>query len=633
VQADQHGAQLFGRHLEQTIATKLEHRGELVGDARVVASRGDTPGVGGLGDIEAEIDIEEQWLGALALVLEHADDAVDAQLVDEDAIAGHWVGEGSSGSDLDEQIRVRQPRRGSAMQIIVPIWLVPALSVLTLSSSLACTPPGATSVAAPPTTNEATPADPLAAEIDDHFRPERFFVPYSSADPSRGAQDNALVTIVVFTDYRHGIESIEGYLDHLLEAHGDELLVVIKPIATNIDDGRDRAALAVWAAAEQGHGWAMHELLVHANGPITEQQARTYAAQIKLPDLARFDAVLASDPNVALKSNIELSQRLGVNDYPFFFVNGAPYTDVVSLADLSGIHTAEHELAVGLIRAGTRPQDLYSAFTNGAPFEREPAIIYRHPFEGRPRSSTTLANGVVIDEFVVGEGEPVRENTVASFNFRGYTTIYLRQDMGSRENPSNLVINDVTRKNGNPIDRVMIEALEGMKPGGKRRVWIPAALVESVGLPVGDLILTVEVVSVDPASSLSGIEAFAGPPISTRTLPNGLEISDYAAGVGTPAQQGDRVGLHYILRLADGTQLDDSHERGDPLVMTIGGGEVIEGVAIGIEGVKIGMLRKLVIPPELGYGEQNIDPIPPNSTLTFYLEIMSVSSPIEVQGE
>ncbi len=89
VEADEHRAQLLGGHLEQAVATKLEHRRDLVGHARVVASRRDAARVRGLRDVEAELDVEQQRLGADALVLEHADDAVDAQVVDEDAIAGH----------------------------------------------------------------------------------------------------------------------------------------------------------------------------------------------------------------------------------------------------------------------------------------------------------------------------------------------------------------------------------------------------------------------------------------------------------------------------------------------------------------------------------------------------------------
>jgi FKBP-type peptidyl-prolyl cis-trans isomerase/protein-disulfide isomerase len=517
-----------------------------------------------------------------------------------------------------------------------------SVPVLALSSSLGCKPSGAISVEAPTTTATSTvPADPLAAWVADQLGPERFFVPYSSADPQRGVQDKALVTIVVFADYGFLPQvELSGHLEQLLSAHGDELLVIIKPIVRHNQPTGKLEALAVLAAAEQGRGWEMHELLVQTKGTFTEDLARSYAAQTGVPDLVRFNATLGLDTHEALQANIADAQRLGVNLHPFSFINGAPYTAVVSFEDLSAIHAAERELAVGLMGAGAGPHEVYSTIMKGARSEREPALTYRHPFDGPPLSDgKTLPNNVVVEDFVLGEGEPVHEDTLITYNFRGYSTIDPKQIMGSRARASKLLVSDLGRAQ-DPIARAKIDALLGMQPGGKRRVRIPAEITKSAGIvappddsPVGDLILTVELVSVGPAPILAGLDAFAGKPLRSKKFRNKLATHDYVAGEGEGAKQGDVVAVHYIGHLADGTAFDSSHGRGDELMVTLGGNQVIPGFDLGLEGVRAGMLRKIVIPPELGYGKEQRGPIPAGSTLTFYVQIMSITPAPEPKAE
>jgi FKBP-type peptidyl-prolyl cis-trans isomerase/protein-disulfide isomerase len=520
---------------------------------------------------------------------------------------------------------------------IVKFVFVPALPVLALSFSLGCKPSGATPVDVPTTTNASTTApnvDPLATYVADHFGPDRFVVPYSSADVRRGAQDRALVTIVVFTDY--GLPQsarLTHHLDQLLEAHGDELLVMIKPISRQDEPTGELDALAVLAAAEQDRGWEMHELLIETRDPSKKMDYRNLAAQIGVPDLARFDAALGLGATATLQANAALAQQLGVNTSPFLFVNGAPYTDVVSFDDLRGIHTAERELAVGLVEAGAPRQEVYSTIVRDAPSKREPAITYRRPFDGPPLpDGKTLANNIVIEDFVLGEGEPVREDTLVTYHFRVYSTIDPKQIMESGAAGSKLLINDRGRNN-DPISRAMIDAVQDMKPGGKRRVQIPAKIVE-IGAPPGspsngDLIATIELVSVGPAPVIAGLDAFAGKPLRSKKFHNKLSTHDYVIGEGEAAKQGDLVALHYIAHLADGTEFDNSHGRGDELTVTLAGKQVIPGFDLGLEGVRTGMLRKIVIPPELGYGDVQRGPIPAGSTLTFYVQIMSISPPAE----
>lgn len=107
--------------------------------------------------------------------------------------------------------------------------------------------------------------------------------------------------------------------------------------------------------------------------------------------------------------------------------------------------------------------------------------------------------------------------------------------------------------------------------------------------------------------------------------PSGLYVEDVATGEGEPATAGQTVSVHYTGWLPDGTQFDSSHDRGEPIVFTLGAGEVIEGWDQGVSGMRVGGRRKLVIPPALGYGAEGAGGvIPPDATLVFDVELMEV---------
>ncbi len=112
-----------------------------------------------------------------------------------------------------------------------------------------------------------------------------------------------------------------------------------------------------------------------------------------------------------------------------------------------------------------------------------------------------------------------------------------------------------------------------------------------------------------------------------------LQIETLTAGDGITAEAGKRVSVHYEGRLADGSVFDASRPRGQPFAFTIGAGQVIRGWEEGVDGMQVGASRRLTIPPELGYGSEGAgDVIPPNATLVFEIELLSVSDPI-VLGE
>ena len=107
-----------------------------------------------------------------------------------------------------------------------------------------------------------------------------------------------------------------------------------------------------------------------------------------------------------------------------------------------------------------------------------------------------------------------------------------------------------------------------------------------------------------------------------------LSAEDLVIGTGEEAASGNTLTMHYTGWLYSnghrGKKFDSSHG-GQPFVFTLGAGEVIEGWDRGIEGMKVGGKRELIIPPEMGYGASGAPPdIPPNSALIFEVELLKV---------
>ena len=106
---------------------------------------------------------------------------------------------------------------------------------------------------------------------------------------------------------------------------------------------------------------------------------------------------------------------------------------------------------------------------------------------------------------------------------------------------------------------------------------------------------------------------------------SGLKIFDQALGSGAIAKSGHLVTVHYVGALEDGKQFDSSRARGQPFTFRLGAGQVIQGWEEGVQGMKVGGKRKLVIPSYLGYGERGIGPIPGNATLVFEVELIKIA--------
>ena len=137
--------------------------------------------------------------------------------------------------------------------------------------------------------------------------------------------------------------------------------------------------------------------------------------------------------------------------------------------------------------------------------------------------------------------------------------------------------------------------------------------------------------SEDSASSTPEAAATSEATKPEITVPKGkapkkLVINDIKEGTGAEAKAGSNVTVQYVgISFKNGRQFDASWDRGEPFPFQLGAGSVIPGWDQGVEGMKVGGRRQLVIPPDLAYGPQGSPPaIGPNETLVFVIDLLSV---------
>ena len=167
------------------------------------------------------------------------------------------------------------------------------------------------------------------------------------------------------------------------------------------------------------------------------------------------------------------------------------------------------------------------------------------------------------------------------------------------------------------------EGVQGMKEGGKRKLFIPAKLgygERGAGgaIPPGaDLVFEVELLKV-----AKPIEV----PTDASKNPSGLRFVDSKKGEGVEASKGRKVVVHYTGWLeTNGKKFDSSVDRKDPFDFKLGAGEVIQGWDEGVEGMRVGGKRRLFIPSKLGYGERGAGrDIPGGANLVFDVELLEV---------
>lgn len=170
------------------------------------------------------------------------------------------------------------------------------------------------------------------------------------------------------------------------------------------------------------------------------------------------------------------------------------------------------------------------------------------------------------------------------------------------------------------------EGIARMREGGKAQLVIPPELgygargAGGVIPPNATLHFDVELVGVQagPPEAPQPVESYT-------TAANGLQYADLLVGNGAEARKGQSATVHYTGWLTDGTSFDSSLNRGQPFTFNLGAGQVIKGWDEGVQGMKVGGKRQLVIPAALGYGSRGAGGvIPPNATLVFEVDLLDL---------
>jgi peptidylprolyl isomerase len=182
----------------------------------------------------------------------------------------------------------------------------------------------------------------------------------------------------------------------------------------------------------------------------------------------------------------------------------------------------------------------------------------------------------------------------------------------------------------------MVSGIAAATASAEAAVAVRAAVVSPLELDPNDPNPTLFIMasSSTPAQDanldqqLAGAADLGGELSATKEVvtPSGLRILDQEVGQGAEAVRGQTVSVNYRGTLANGKEFDSSYGRG-PFRFPLGGGRVIKGWDEGVAGMRVGGKRRLVIPPDLAYGERGAGGvIPPNATLTFEVELLAVGN-------
>jgi peptidylprolyl isomerase len=240
-----------------------------------------------------------------------------------------------------------------------------------------------------------------------------------------------------------------------------------------------------------------------------------------------------------------------------------------------------------------------------------------------------LAPGVEYRDLAVGTGEPCPPAARGLVRYTGWL-------------PDGTVF-DSTRDRGGvatEFDLATVipgwqDGVPGMRVGGVRKLVIaPGQGYGAKGHgkvpPNSRLIFEVELLSFTPATPTAppglaklsdGTDPGADDP-ALKDIGEGLKVRDLKVGTGAEAKPGDTVVAHYTGWLMNGAVFDSSVPRGPPPELALG--KMLPGWQKGIPGMKVGGVRKLVIPPALAYGPNRVGIVPPNSTLVVEVGLVGV---------
>ncbi len=252
---------------------------------------------------------------------------------------------------------------------------------------------------------------------------------------------------------------------------------------------------------------------------------------------------------------------------------------------------------------------------------------------------TTLKSGLQYLDDSLGTGREAKADDLVSIHFKGWmvpkdTASELFSDWTTDQSKGMLSLGDSKMRN-QPVKFILNsgsfikgtdEGIVGMKTGGIRTIIIPSKLAygeAGIGFipPNTDLKVVVELLEVKDKVVA---EMWKVDSTLFKSTASGLKYAIISQGNGPAVELNKTVTVHYSGYLLNGTLFDSSVERDEPIMFVVGQGQVMPGWDEGMQLLKKGDKARFIIPPQLGYGEMQLEKIPANSTLIFDTEVIDV---------
>jgi protein-disulfide isomerase len=505
--------------------------------------------------------------------------------------------------------------------------------------------------------------------------------------PSRG-NPNAPVTIIEFADFQCPYcKKSEQALEQVKDAYGDKVRFVWRDFPLTFHPRAEPAAeLARFALATKGEAgfWAIHDALYKTAPALEDSDLEAVATANKLDVQKAMAAVKAKTYASQIEADEILAEDFEVAGTPHFFINGRHLKGAKSFGSLKAVIDEELARADELLKKGTPKTAIYEAAIKSGVAPTEPpkkavaAIPANAPFRGAANAK------IVIQEFAdfqcpyCAKVKPTIDDLLKSYP--GKIKVVWRDDPLSFHADAPLAAEaareayaqkgnegwnkytDLIWANQRDIKRPDLEAYaqqigldmakfnaaldkhthkatidaeskaaQDAEIGGTPAFFVgpyfisgaksPAAFkkVVNLALTLPQDKLTPEVPKPKPVNT---------PPTNKPAppAPTSLVIADTQVGTGREVKTGDKVKVHYVGRLMDGTEFDASRKHGNEgFAFKVGAGQVIKGWDQGLVGMKVGGKRKLTIPADLAYGDRGAGSvIPPKATLVFDIELLSI---------
>lgn len=494
--------------------------------------------------------------------------------------------------------------------------------------------------------------------------------------PIRGPK-HALVTIVEFADFQCPYcKRVDATLERVRREYGDKVRLVWKDQPLPFHKRAEPAALlAREIRAKKGDAafWDAHDALFGAPD-LEDAELGRIAAAAGLDAKKTLAAVAARSQKSGLEVDLDLAEELHASGTPHFFINGRRLVGAQPFDKFKSLIDEELTRASAVARTGVALSDIYDKLqaTAQGPLPLETKAIAA-PAAGAPSRGAPGAK-VVIQSFsdfqcpfckrvdpalkevlkdFAGQVKHVwRDLPLPMHQDANLAAQAAREALAQRGSAGFFKMHDLLFEHQNDNDGLKPDALRGYaKKIGLDLKRFDAALakqthaaaVESDAKAASDanihgtpafVINGYYISGAGNASrfrrviraALADVKAGRKAPVAApAAAPGKVGSSDSRVGTGAVASKGDKLQVHYVGKLTDGTVFDSSRTRGQPFEFELGAGHVIKGWDAGLVGMKVGGVRVLTIPPDMGYGDRGAPPkIPPKSTLVFEVELLGI---------